>query len=70
MLNKNNRESVEESEYGKDSYGVGLSHEMDIDDGVAENELHVKIIVFIVESLQKERNRSRYYRLRAPEAKT
>ena len=42
MSDQNNRESSEESEYGEDSDGNGLSHKMESDDGGADNELHVK----------------------------
>ena len=37
---QNNKESSEESDYGEDSGGNGLSHEMESDEGVTENELH------------------------------
>ena len=57
MSDQNNRESIEESDSGEDSDGNGLSHEMDSDEGGADNELHVKIIGFMVTSLYKESNR-------------
>ena len=50
---KNNREYSKESESGEDSDLNGLSHEMGSDDGGSDNELHVKIIEFMVNSLQK-----------------
>ena len=56
---QNNRDSSKESDSSKDSDGNGLSHEMESDDGESENELHVKIIGFMVNSLQKESSRSR-----------
>ena len=48
MSDQNNRESSEDSESGEDSDGNVLSYEMYSDDGVADNELHVKIILFMV----------------------
>ena len=57
MLAQNNREYSEESESGEDSDMNGLSHEMESDEGGADNELHVKIIGFMVTSLYKESNR-------------
>ena len=53
MLAQNNREYSEESESVEDSDMNGLSHEMGSDDGGSDNELHVKIIEFMVNSLQK-----------------
>ena len=51
ILDWNNRESSEESKSGEDSGGDGLSREIDSADGGAENELHIKIIWFMVNSL-------------------
>ena len=53
MSDQNNRESIEESDSGEDIDGNRLSHEMESNDGGTENELHVKKIGFMVNSLQK-----------------